>query len=289
MIPLLQFQAVLVMVRCACLLLLCAQAARAQQAPPDGTYSVKESWSVSVNESPYSDKMLTRSGVATGMIEVVDGTFDLIDLTHANANSFYSTHRTFNSAPGCIDLSQCIYGLYDGVPVLWGVVPAGMGTVTQNGCVVEFSNAALLVGLSFSVVPVPVGSLQLDVEPSEDNGYTTAVGADGLAYEFQGTDTDVNGEEFDVSSTSTLTLLAAYTNTPAPSPSPTPTPVQTSTCVGDCNGYGEVTVNEILTMVNIALGTADPTACASGIPSGSSVDIALILRAVNNDLSGGCG
>jgi hypothetical protein len=59
-------------------------------------------------------------------------------------------------------------------------------------------------------------------------------------------------------------------------------------CVGDCNADGEVTVDEILTMVNIALGNADATACPNGIPSGAQVDVALILTAVNNALNG-CG
>jgi len=57
-------------------------------------------------------------------------------------------------------------------------------------------------------------------------------------------------------------------------------------CVGDCNGDGQVTVNEILTMVNIALGNADATACPNGIPSGAQVDVALILTAVNHALNG---
>jgi predicted outer membrane repeat protein len=64
---------------------------------------------------------------------------------------------------------------------------------------------------------------------------------------------------------------------------PTPTPIA---CVGDCNGNGVVTIDEILTIVNIALGNADATACPNGIPSGAQVDVALILTAVNNALNG---
>jgi len=60
----------------------------------------------------------------------------------------------------------------------------------------------------------------------------------------------------------------------------------TTPCVGDCNGDHSVTVDEILTMVNIALGNADATACPNGIPSGAQVDVALILTAVNNALTG---
>jgi len=45
-------------------------------------------------------------------------------------------------------------------------------------------------------------------------------------------------------------------------------------------------VNEIITLVNVALGTAQPSACASGLPSGADVHVALIIQAVNNALHG---
>ena len=49
-----------------------------------------------------------------------------------------------------------------------------------------------------------------------------------------------------------------------------------------------VTIGELITLVNIALGSAQPSACAHGIPNGAAVDIALIIQAVNNALNG-CG
>ncbi len=52
-------------------------------------------------------------------------------------------------------------------------------------------------------------------------------------------------------------------------------------CVGDCDGSGEVTVDELITLVNIDLGTSSPLACANGIPSGAAIDITLIIQAVN--------
>ena len=57
-------------------------------------------------------------------------------------------------------------------------------------------------------------------------------------------------------------------------------------CAGDCDNSGDVTVNEIITLVNIALGNAQPSACSHGVPSGVTVDVALIIRAVNNALDG---
>jgi hypothetical protein len=59
-------------------------------------------------------------------------------------------------------------------------------------------------------------------------------------------------------------------------------------CVGDCAGTGTVAINDLITLVNIALGSAQPSACPHGVPSGAEVDIALIVRAVNNVLNG-CG
>jgi len=59
-------------------------------------------------------------------------------------------------------------------------------------------------------------------------------------------------------------------------------------CTGDCDGGGSATVDEVITLVNIALGTAQPSACPHGVPTGAGVDIAMIIQAVNNALTG-CG
>lgn len=82
---------------------------------------------------------------------------------------------------------------------------------------------------------------------------------------------------------------------PTPTPTPTPPP---GTCIGDCNGDREVTIDELTLGVNIALGSADFSAClafdcnadchpgpipATPIPS---VDVACLIRAVNNALYG---
>lgn len=55
--------------------------------------------------------------------------------------------------------------------------------------------------------------------------------------------------------------------------------------VGDCTGNGSVSVAEIITLVNIALGNAKASACPQGIPTGSEVTIVLIIRAGNNALN----
>jgi hypothetical protein len=57
-------------------------------------------------------------------------------------------------------------------------------------------------------------------------------------------------------------------------------------CVGDCGGTGSVTVDEIITLVNIALGNAQPSACPTGVPSGAEVDVALIIECGRASASG---
>lgn len=71
----------------------------------------------------------------------------------------------------------------------------------------------------------------------------------------------------------------------APTPTPTPAITPPAACVGDCDGNGMVAVGEIISLVNIALGTAEAAACANGV---QQVTIALIVNAVSNALNG-CG
>lgn len=62
---------------------------------------------------------------------------------------------------------------------------------------------------------------------------------------------------------------------------------QTVACVGDCSADGEVTVDELITGVNIALGAADVSACPVFDASGDGeVTIDEILLAVNAALNG---
>lgn len=65
-------------------------------------------------------------------------------------------------------------------------------------------------------------------------------------------------------------------------PTGTPKP-----CLGDCNGDSQVAVNELIQMVNIALGIANVTGCTAGDANGDgTITINEIIAAVNNALNG---
>lgn len=56
-------------------------------------------------------------------------------------------------------------------------------------------------------------------------------------------------------------------------------------CLGDCSGDTAVTVDEVLTLVAMALGAQPDWACPLGLPPGTSVDVATIVAAVNHALA----
>jgi len=62
--------------------------------------------------------------------------------------------------------------------------------------------------------------------------------------------------------------------------------VPTHACIGDCRGTATVVISDLVTLVHIALGGARPAACGYGVPSGTDRSVALLVRAVNNALSG---
>ncbi|MFI5396905.1 MAG: choice-of-anchor Q domain-containing protein [Candidatus Binatia bacterium] len=64
-------------------------------------------------------------------------------------------------------------------------------------------------------------------------------------------------------------------------------PASPTTCFGDCNGDGQVTVDEILMMTNIALGNANVSTCLAGTANhDGQITVDEILTAVDNALNG---
>ena len=63
-------------------------------------------------------------------------------------------------------------------------------------------------------------------------------------------------------------------------------PAAAQGCVGDCNGDQMVNINEIITMVNIALGSADISNCTAGDLDGDGqISISEIIAAVHDILN----
>ena len=61
-------------------------------------------------------------------------------------------------------------------------------------------------------------------------------------------------------------------------------------CVGDCNGDENVTINELISCVNIALGNSDISSCTACDDDGNGeVTINELILAVNNALNGCAG
>jgi hypothetical protein len=80
----------------------------------------------------------------------------------------------------------------------------------------------------------------------------------------------------------TVSILLNITGS-APPPTPTPGVL----CAGDCNGDHTVDVTEIITLVNIALGTTPVMACTAGDVNGDMmIDVTEIIAAVNDALNG---
>lgn len=97
----------------------------------------------------------------------------------------------------------------------------------------------------------------------------------------------------------TFDISIADPDVPTPTETPDPTATATATpsvtpsstvavCIGNCSGDGAVTVDELVSLLNIALGAKPASVCPEGIPTGAAVDVALLVRAVANAL-GGCG
>jgi hypothetical protein len=78
--------------------------------------------------------------------------------------------------------------------------------------------------------------------------------------------------------------------TPTSTPMATVTPTPEVSCVGDCNGDGEVTVDELVIGANIALGVTDLSECpAFDADNNGAVTVDELLQAVANSLTGCTG
>lgn len=112
-------------------------------------------------------------------------------------------------------------------------------------------------------------------------------------YTLYGSGVSANGDDLRTGDDAERTTMEIFVGVATPTPSaPPPTATATatpevSTCAGDCNGDGEVTVDEVIVGVNIALGVTAADVCPAFDPSGDGqVTVDEILLAVNRALTG---
>jgi len=88
--------------------------------------------------------------------------------------------------------------------------------------------------------------------------------------------------------TPTETATPTVTDTPTETPTPTQTPTMTPIpCAGDCNDDRTVAINELIQAVNMALGTAPPSACPAIDGSGNQVvTVDELVAGVDSALNG---
>lgn len=147
------------------------------------------------------------------------------------------------------------------------VMPTGTGTPvsTQTGTMVPTETGTPVPTQTGTAVPTETGTAVSTETPTP-----TVTG------------TPPSTETASVTSTAT----ASATETAPPSITPTSTSGP-GVCVGDCNNSGEVTINELIIMVNIALGSAPVEDCLPGDANGDGqITIDEIILAVNHALDG---
>jgi hypothetical protein len=172
------------------------------------------------------------------------------------------------------------------------LLPGIAGTVTYIGSAGQVTSGSLVVqAFDDSSLTPPPAHQSSDIEDVETNGGRyDIIAVDAGTYYLRAL-FDINGdgafnpgEPFGVcagpiqANSSQTNIAITFGDTGA---------ATCSSCVGDWGGDGTVTVDEILTMVNIALGNLDVSACLAGDANADNqITIDEILAAVNNALNG---
>ncbi len=88
--------------------------------------------------------------------------------------------------------------------------------------------------------------------------------------------------------TATPTLSVTGVQTPTTTPTATASPLPTEGCVGDCGGNMTVSTEDLIAMVDIALGHAPIADCANGDRNGDATITVDEIVAATNNASGEC-
>jgi hypothetical protein len=195
--------------------------------------------------------------------------------TSSPALCFYSSiDPGFMAPPDDPDPTDSFFRLVDGTRVSLVIVAIDPDvTLNVNGNKLTKPGDSALLGTMPTIHVHP--SWQLLVPPDQ-------VGDFSLAYML--TTTSALYAASDVYTATITNIPPPPTDTPSPTPVVTPSP----SCVGDCNGDGMVTIDEILLGMNMALGTAASDGClALDANHDDLITVDEILQAVNDAL-GAC-
>ena len=191
------------------------------------------------------------------------------------------------------DNSQCLYSTID--PGF--MAPTSGGDPANSYYVLKDTTAVSVVIVSSD----PALSLNVNGQKLYQPGDTALLGTMPTIHNHPSWQLVVPGDQFgdyllsykltttspDYSESQIFTAIVTNVPPPEETPTPTPTAVPATPCPGDCSGDGMVTVDELVTCVNIALGSAAVDRCPPCDANGDgSVAVDDIIAAVNAALTG---
>jgi hypothetical protein len=202
----------------------------------------------------------------------------------------------------------------DANAVTFGQLTGGGGPVSLDGKLVVTTVGSPAIGSSWPIISGASRSGQFATLDFRSNNYDVQYTSTGVTLMALATPTPTPTSTSTPTATDTPTATrtktptATPTNTPTytwtntstatPTRTPTATPSVTATatatttppaisCVGDCDGSGDVTIDELIRGVNIALGTAGLDTCPEfDADHSGTVSVDEIILAVNNALLG---
>lgn len=176
------------------------------------------------------------------------------------------------------------------------------GTVGQPGAGESAAAAVTAVGGFWAIMRVPGAPTPTESATTTATSSPTPTGEASRSATATATRTATGSPPPAATATSTATgplpSTATATSTPTSIPSPTPTPTATTAtatptvtprpgCVGDCNHDGQVRIDELVTLVNIALDRLAVSACQAGDRNGDEhITIDELVMAVTHALLG---
>ncbi|MDX2170698.1 MAG: YncE family protein [Deltaproteobacteria bacterium] len=277
--------------------------------PANGTVSVLDTTALEVTGT------ITTGGAPTGMeasadgatLYVADGANDKVIVIDTDTNAVVTR---FDSGADPVDVAVGAGSLFvSGMPIAvldtdsgeaTGILTAGSAlggaaAITDGRfalvCTSGSGGGALLfVGIDPSPtlpsIALGAGVMPIDVAPLPDGRHAYVTDRDGdrvLAVDL--VELDVDGPIPTGDAPHGIAIASGPTGCRPAAPA-TPT-VPPSGCAGDCSGDGEVTINEIILGVNIALGAAAVDECPAFDGNGDG-DVAIneLIAAVNAALTG---